>query len=56
MKKIIVFKGGIETLEFFSLELTKAFRELGHEVFVFDLEDPLNSYQLLAWSLLILMV
>lgn len=49
MKKIIVFKGGIETLEFFSLELAKAFRIMGHEVFVFDMDDASNCYKLLAW-------
>ncbi len=49
MKKIIVFVGGIETLDFFSMELAKAFRDIGHEVFVFNLEDAITSYQLLAW-------
>jgi len=49
MKKIIVFQGGIETLEFFSLELAKTFRTLGHEVFVFDLNQENDSYHLLAW-------
>lgn len=49
MKKIILFQGGIETLAFFSLELMKAFRSIGHEVFMFDLEDAVRSYQLLAF-------
>ena len=39
MKKIILFVGGVETLDYFSLQLAKAFNALGHEVFVFDFEE-----------------
>lgn len=49
MKKIILFQGGIETLEFFSQELAIAFRAMGHEVFIFDLNHAETSYQLLAF-------
>lgn len=38
MKKIVMFIGGIETQGYFSLQMKKAFEELGHEVCVFDYE------------------
>lgn len=44
MKKIILFKGEIETLEYFSLELKKAFEQLGHCVFVFDFSKEDTSF------------
>ena len=37
MKKIIMFTGGVETLDFFSRQLAKAFEHMGHEVFLYDL-------------------
>lgn len=40
MKKIILFEGDIETQGYFSSQLAKAFLELGHEVFIYDLEKP----------------
>lgn len=48
MKKIILFKGEIETLEFFSLELQKASEQLGHSVFVFDFLDEKKSFMNLS--------
>ena len=38
MKKIVMFIGGIETQAYFSLQMKKAFEEMGHEVCVFDYE------------------
>lgn len=38
MKKIILFKGGIETQGYFSEQLEKAFLKMGHEVFMYDFE------------------
>lgn len=40
MKKIIMFKGDIETQGYFSEQMTKAFRKMGHEVLLYDLEKP----------------
>lgn len=44
MNKIILFKGEIETLEYFSLELAKAFREYGISVFIFDFLEEEESF------------
>jgi len=50
MKKIIMFQGDIETQGYFSLQMEKAFRKLGHEVFVYDLSKPWsNSGKLLRF-------
>ncbi|MBQ9438571.1 MAG: glycosyltransferase family 1 protein [Lachnospiraceae bacterium] len=38
MKKIVIFTGGIETQGFFSLELAKELKALGHPVYNFNLE------------------
>ena len=44
MDKCILFKGEIETLEYFSLELEKAFLENDISVFVFDFLDEEKSF------------
>lgn len=50
MKKIILFTGGVETLDFFSLELSKTFRALGHDIFIFDYnKEAESSYRLLQF-------
>lgn len=38
MKKIIMFIGGNETQEFFTLQLAKAFEEMGHKLFLYRLD------------------
>lgn len=43
-KKIILFKGGVETLGFFSIQLANAFEEMGYQTFIFDMEDQFNSF------------
>ncbi len=48
MKKMILFTGGVETLDYFSLQLAAAFRGLGHEVFLFDLLEEEDSYLALS--------
>jgi len=45
MKKIALFKNGVETLSYFSLQLAKTFKANGHEVFIFDLLEEENSLQ-----------
>ena len=42
--KIILFKNTVESQEFFSFELSKAFREMGHEIFFYDCADEMYSY------------
>lgn len=42
--KIILFSNTIETQEFFSLQLEKAFNIMGHETFIYDCLDDINSY------------
>lgn len=37
MKKIIMFTGGNETQEYFTLQLAKAFRKMGHKLFLYRL-------------------
>ncbi|MFA9462833.1 MAG: glycosyltransferase [Velocimicrobium sp.] len=50
MKKIVLFKNGVETLSYFSLELAKAFLKNGHEVYVFDLlDEELSLPQLISF-------
>lgn len=43
-KKIILFTGGVETLEYFSLQLNNSFIEMGYETFLFDLNDQFDSF------------
>ncbi|MDD3369836.1 MAG: glycosyltransferase [Lachnospiraceae bacterium] len=43
--KIIIFTGGIETQEFFSLEMADTFVKLGYQVFDFDLTKELGSME-----------
>jgi len=43
MKKIILFKGGIETQGYFSEQLAKAFVQMGHPVLLFDFEKEAHS-------------
>ncbi|BCN29412.1 glycosyltransferase family protein [Anaeromicropila herbilytica] len=48
MKKIILFTGGIETQEYFSLQLANAFTKIGHEIFLFDLNEEEKSFTALC--------
>lgn len=48
MIKLILFIGGIETQEYFSLQMEKAFKEMGHETFLFDLREEGESFPLLC--------
>ena len=43
MKKIMLFEGDIETQGYFSIQLSEAFKKLGHDTFIFDLASPWNS-------------
>lgn len=43
MKKIVMFIGGIETQGYFSLQMKKAFEDLGHSVCVFDYEKSWHT-------------
>ncbi len=43
MKKILLFKGDIETQGYFSEQLALAFEQMGHETFLYDLSRPWNS-------------
>lgn len=44
MKKVILFRGGVETLEYFSKQIGESLTSLGYEVFIFDLQDMLGSF------------
>lgn len=39
MKKLILFTGGIETQEYFSLQLARAFEKMNHDIFLYRLND-----------------
>ena len=41
--KLVLFKGGVETQEYFSFELAKKFQKMGYEIFFYDLLDPWKS-------------
>lgn len=43
MKKIMFFEGDIETQGYFSQQIAEAMKELGHEVFIYDLSRAWNS-------------
>lgn len=43
MEKIILAKHAVETLEFFSMQMSKAFQEAGIEVWFWDLDKPEKS-------------
>lgn len=43
MKRIIMFAGGVETLEYFSRQMAKKFEEMGYLVFFYDLKDEEHS-------------
>ena len=45
--KIVLFKNTIESQEFFSFELAKCFKALGHEIFIYDCADPITSKKIL---------
>lgn len=50
MRKIVLFKGGVETLGFFSEQLATSFEKLGHKVFMFDYDkEAKSSYDLLRF-------
>ncbi|MCI8669784.1 MAG: glycosyltransferase family 1 protein [Lachnospiraceae bacterium] len=44
MKKIILFSGGVETLEYFSRQIGEVLASWGYKVFTFDLQDMLGSF------------
>jgi len=46
--KLILFKGGVETQEYFSLELAKTFKVIGYDIFLYDLLNDECSYHLLT--------
>lgn len=39
MKRIVMFAGGVETLEYFSKQMAKRFEEMGYSVFFYHLKD-----------------
>lgn len=43
MKKIVMFQGGVETLDFFSKEMAEQFRRMGYDVFFYDLKKETES-------------
>lgn len=43
MKKIVMFEGGVETLEYFSKEMAKQFIKMGYSVFFYDLKNETVS-------------
>lgn len=45
MKRIIMIKGPVETLSYFSMQLGKAFEKYGLEIWYFDMSDPAKSRQ-----------
>ena len=48
MRKIVMFIGGIETQEYFTLQLAKAFKEMGHSVFLFQLQEEEKEFPILC--------
>lgn len=48
-KKIILFKGQIETLGYFSEQLAKSFLQMGYEVYIFDFNKEYQGINDLIW-------
>ena len=48
MKKIVMFIGGIETAEYFTKQMEKTFIQLGHSVFLFQLEKEEEEFSRLC--------
>lgn len=44
MKKVILFRGGVETLEDFSRQIGDSLLALGYQIFIFDLNDMFTSF------------
>lgn len=44
MKKIIMFTGGIETQEYFTLQLARAFKDMGHPIFLYRLNEEEKDF------------
>ena len=44
MKRIIMFKGGVETLEFFSVEIAEYLESKGYEILWYNLLLSKNSF------------
>lgn len=44
MTKMVLFKGSVETQEYFSFELAKTFRKLGYSVFFYDFLNEQQSF------------
>lgn len=45
MKRVVLFVGGIETLEYFSIQMAKVLEKRGHKIFLFNLEQEEDSYE-----------
>ena len=43
MKRIIMFSGGVETLEYFAYQMAKQFEKMGYLVFFYDLKNEEHS-------------
>lgn len=43
MRRIVMFAGGVETLEYFSKQMAKQFEKMGYLVFFYDLQDETRS-------------
>lgn len=43
MRRIVMFAGGVETLEYFSKQMAKQFEKMGYLVFFYDLKDETRS-------------
>lgn len=43
MKRIVMFAGGVETLEYFSRQMAKQFEKMGYLVFFYDLKEEEHS-------------
>lgn len=53
-KVVILFKGGVETQEYFSIEMSKTFQKHGYEIYWFDLVlSGLSAKQLCVFIRLI---
>lgn len=43
--KLIMFKGAVETQEYFSFQMAAQFKKLGYEIFFYDLSNPAESQE-----------
>lgn len=49
IKKLVLFKGAVETLSYFSERLAETFQRLGYQIYIFDMKNKSEDFMELYW-------